>query len=182
MKRFFYLLFTITALSFSSCSSDDDSSNPDNNGGISADILGKWMITEMAVEANMNVEGIVIEMTGVAPNNDPENYTIFRADNTIEVNPLPMTMTMTIKIMGETTTDTQVVNVVLPQAGTWMQEGETLTIQEDGGDPQDFRILTLSNSTLVLTTDNLYDTFPMEDGFEPGPEDTFKMTFSFSRL
>lgn len=175
MRNVVYLLFIILPLSLLSCSSDDDS-------GTSSEIVGKWMNAEIHIEGEYVVAGMgTATMTGIATDNDPENYTVFHADNTLETHPKPMEMMIMVTIMGVEEAYEQEVNIDIPQFGQWQKEGDTLTISSEG-ETLDYTIEMLNASTLKISTDTIYTELPTEGGLELPDLDTFKMTIVFSRL
>lgn len=175
MRSFVYILFIILPLSFLSCSSDDDSR-------ASAEVVGKWMNSEINIEGEFVVLGIgAATMTGIATDNNPENHTIFHVDNTLETHPKSMEMTIKVTLMGMVETYVQEINMDIPQFGQWQKEGDTLTITSEG-ETWDYTIETLNENTLKISTDTMDMELPTEEGLELPDFDSFKMTIVFSRL
>ena len=172
-KRDFQLGFVlILFVILFSCSSDDVLEKSDG-------IVGKWMLKEMKMELRTTEDGETMISTGVGTNNSPENYVVFKDDNTFSGKSGTMEMAFTGSVNGEEFNYSQSVGSDIPGQGKWSKEGDKITIS-DTEETSVYIIQTLSKSTLKLYGDHTLNDFSEDDDFSEG--DYFKMTLIYSRL
>ena len=168
-KRNFRLgcvLILLVLLFASSC--DDDIEESDG-------IVGKWMLKEMKMEFKATDDGEVIVGTGVATNNNAENYVIFKDDNTVNANSSVVQMVVTGSVDGEKVSYVQPLGANIPEQGSWSIKDDKITLI-GGEETAVYVIKTLTKSTLTLYGDETLN--PISGS----PGDYFRMTLVYSRL
>mgnify|MGYP002735384390 CR=1 FL=1 len=172
MRIFPYLLLSIFVISFTACSSDDDSS-----GGQADTLLGKWNASQFTMDGTFEEDGMTVEFSGIA-NDLTGNDATFKSDNTLTANNAPFDMELTFIFDGIPVTMTQTMSESMMSSGTWRKEGDLLYLKETGSDEEyAYTIETLNNTTLKLTGDQ--DSMEMDDDF---PDNAiFNVSITFTR-
>ena len=177
MKILSYLCLSLFILNLTSCSSNDDGDNPPINPN-DGTLLGSWNATEFTIDGSFSEAGTDAEFSMFADHLDG-NTLVFNEDGTVTGDNAPFEMETTIFINGVALPpSTQIMSEVMSHSGTWSQDGNTLTLLEDGSnDPQVFTIEILSPTTLKISgnQDSLGDTG------NPSPGTEFLATVTYSR-
>ena len=166
-KRDFQLRFVLIlfVLLFASSCGDDELEESDG-------IVGKWMLKEMKMELRMIDDGVTIISNGVGTNNNPENYLMFKDDNTFNEKSR-IEMTFKGSANGKEHNYVQTVGSEMPEQGKWSIKGDKITFT-GGGETVVYSIQTLNKSTLKLYADHA------ASGATGG--EYFRMTLVYSRL
>src|SRR5690606_19211255 len=102
------------------------------------------------------------------------NDITFKENNTFSGNSAPFQMQINYVINGLPSTITQPSGEALPVSGEWSKEGNTLYLQENGGERTHYTIETLNSSTLKLTADQ--NSIDMGNDFPPGAQFNVSVT------
>ncbi|MCZ4319875.1 lipocalin family protein [Aequorivita viscosa] len=146
MKIFKLFLFTALISLTVSCSSDDDSSTPANNG----DIIGVWQGTAVDYRGTTTTtaqgQTITADYVGEAYDVD---YTLTFTENPNKViSDGSYSIELTTTVNGQSTTQ-NVPNLEFLSTGDWSINGSTLSITVDNV-TDDATIIELTNNSLIL--------------------------------
>lgn len=169
MKKIFRsFLILCVAISFTTCSSDDDSSNDDipndNSNDPTADLVGTWDLVALDYTgtSSTGIEGISIDFSGVAQNID---YTLEFSENPNEfVAGGSYDIELTTSLFGIEETQTVTVNDA-SSTGNYSINDDMLTTDGDAisidnglpmdiNIPNDLTIIELTDTTLMLNQES----------------------------
>ncbi len=146
MKTKFFLFALSFTLFFTSCSSDDDTSdNPDD-----VSLVGTWRLTSAS-----GAFPVDLDMNGSASTNILEELPCFKdvitvnADNTYSQDVTEIIVDIDITVQPPVIT-ADCTDAMLTQTGTWTLEEDQLTFTPAGMDPKTVTI-TLTETTLSFT-------------------------------
>lgn len=170
MKKIFYVFAVLFVIGLTSCSSDDDN--------VSADIIGKWDITQMTMEGSFTEDGMSINFKGVSKNITGDNHIVFNEDNTLTGESSEFEIEMEYEIFNQTITVTIPAGSNIPHTGTWEKNGNKLVLHSDTSDETvEYTIEELTSSKMFLSADES----AMDLG-EDFPEiSNFSVTITFNR-
>lgn len=155
MKKFMLMAMAVGALTFGSCSSDDDGGN---NGGIdqSADLTGTWEPTDVYYEgdSSSSIGGQTITMNFTGQSVSFDDYVVMINEDQTYESSGSYTIELTVSGMGQDITDEVTMSDFLG-TGTWERNGnEFSTTDDESGTTGVSTIEVLNDTTLKLTMDD----------------------------
>lgn len=152
MKKFLLCLVFMSAMTLTSCSSDDDSdTTPETN----SDLVGTWEITDLNYQGSSTTsfqgQEISLDFSGQSISFQ-DAQVVFNADNTYESSG-SATIEFTVETMGQSQTQELSTESGL-ETGTWEINGQQLLLTPSGQDQQVSDIDVFTDSDLKISIDN----------------------------
>lgn len=151
MKTLKLLFITLFIISFTACSSEDDSNDNNNPTDTNADLTGTWNLEGLNVETESvsTIQGQSFTSTSVGEGTNIDYQMIFSENPNEVIGEGSFDMEFTITFAGQTQTETLPGEPIIGDLGTWTREGNNLIISINGETPT-YEITQLTESTLVL--------------------------------
>ena len=146
MKKFRIIALAFLAISFASCSSDDDTA-----ADTSASILGIWFGQDVDYSGTTTttVDGLPPVEADFVGESIEENFSLDFLESGEYISEGDYTLELTTTVLGESQTQTQTLEFL--QDGTWSREGDVLIATAEGR-TQEYDIEELTETTLIIST------------------------------
>ncbi len=156
MKFFSYLTLGLIVLSSFACSKKDEDKPAPDTPKIEEPKLEatKWRNIDFTLAGTFNIMEQKVDFLGFAKDLNPDNYTIFHEDNTLNSQNYPFTFSVTYKIAGYGMTTDREAGETMPSEGVWSRNENILTIIDpENNQSFEYTIVSLSLDTLKLAAD-----------------------------